>query len=80
MRRLLSIALATLILTGSTVMAQEAESEAPPPAADPDSTAGEREQAGAAPGDKTDAPPLRDDYQPKEKISEDRAEAFPADI
>ena len=30
--------------------------------------------------ERTDTPPLRDEYEPRERISKDKAESFPPDI
>ncbi len=44
-------------------------------------------RSATAPGDndaetpaQTDTPPLRDEYEPRERISRDKAESFPPDI
>lgn len=78
--RLTRLPLMLVLLAAPIGVAQQAgdEDNAPPPAAAPPAPA--PDDAGAPASGETDTPPLRDDYEPRERISRDRAASFPPDI
>lgn len=82
--RLTRLSLLLALLAAPIGVAQQAgdKDNGPPPAAAPPAPAPAPgpENAGERASAATDAPPLRDDYEPRERISRDKAASFPPDI